>query len=81
MFRVGLTTAFAAAHDLNKEPKEYDTLVISWVNSLSLFGNFGPPLVFTALAATFGYSAAWLGGSGLVMVFLSPLLFLAPRES
>ncbi len=26
---------------INKEPKEYDTLVISWVNSLSLFGNFG----------------------------------------
>ena len=77
VFGVGLTTAFAGAHDLNKEPKEYDTLAISWVNSLSLFGNFGPPLVFTALAATFGYSAAWLGGSALVILFLLPLLFLA----
>ena len=77
VFGVGLTTAFAAAHDLNKEPKEYDTLAISWVNSLSLFGNFGPPLVFTALAVSFGYSAAWLGGSAMVVLLLIPVVFMS----
>jgi MFS family permease len=77
IFGVGLTTAFAAANDLNKEPKQYDTLAISWVNCLSLFGNFGPPLIFTALAVSFGYSAAWLGGSGMVVLLLIPLLFLS----
>lgn len=76
VFGVGLTTAFAAAKDLNFEPKEYDTLAISWVNSLSLFGNFGPPLVFTYLAVSAGYSAAWLGGAGLVVLLLVPLLFM-----
>jgi len=76
LFGVGLTTAFAAAKDLNKEPKEYDTLAISWVNSLSLFGNFGPPLVFTYLAVSLGYSAAWLGGAVMVMILLVPLLFM-----
>ena len=77
IFGVGLTTAFAAAKDLNKEPKQYDTLAISWVNFLSLFGNFGPPLVFTYLAVTLSYSAAWLGGAGIVVVLLIPLLFLS----
>jgi MFS family permease len=76
VFGVGLTTAFASAKDLNHEPKEYDTLAISWVNSLSLFGNFGPPLVFTYLAVASSYSAAWLGGAGMVILLLVPLLFL-----
>jgi predicted MFS family arabinose efflux permease len=77
VFGVGLTTAFAAAKDLNKEPKQYDTLAISWVNCLSLFGNFGPPLVFTYLAVSLSYSAAWLGGAGMVVLLLIPLLFMA----
>ncbi len=75
IFGVGLTTAFAAAKDLNKEPKQYDTLAISWVNSLSLFGNFGPPLVFSYLAVSFGYSTGWLAGSGMVLLLMVPLLF------
>lgn len=77
VFGVGLTTAFAAAKDLNKEPKQYDTLAISWVNCLSLFGNFGPPLVFSYLAVSLGYSAAWLGGAGMVILLLIPLLFMS----
>ena len=76
VFGIGLTTAFAAAKDLNREPKEYDTLAISWVNSLSLFGNFGPPLVFSFLAVSRGYSVAWLGGSGIVLLLLIPLFFM-----
>jgi MFS family permease len=76
VFGVGLTTAFAAAKDLNHEPKEFDTLAISWVNSLSLFGNFGPPLVFTYLAVANSYSVAWLGGAGMVVLLLLPLLFM-----
>ncbi len=76
VFGIGLTTAFAAAKDLNKEPKEYDTLAISWVNSLSLFGNFGPPLIFSYLAISSGYTAAWLGGSAIVIILLIPLFFL-----
>lgn len=76
VFGVGLTTAFAAAKDLNREPKQYDTLAISWVNSLSLFGNFGPPLVFTYLTVALGYSAAWLGGAGMVVLLLISLFFM-----
>jgi MFS family permease len=77
VFGVGLTTAFAAAKDLNREPSEYDTLAISWVNSLSLFGNFLPPLVFSYLAVSVNYSAAWIGGAGIVVLLLIPLFFMA----
>jgi MFS family permease len=77
VFGVVLTTAFAAAKDLNLAPKQYDTLAISWVNCLSLFGNFGPPVVFSFLAVSFSYSAAWLGGAAMVLLLLIPLFFLS----
>ena len=76
IFGVGLTTAFASAKDLNQEPSEYDTLAISWVNSLSLFGNFLPPLIFSYLAVTLNYSAAWIGGAVIVAILLIPLFFM-----
>jgi MFS family permease len=76
VFGVGLTTAFAAAKDLNKQESNYDTLAISWVNSLSLFGNFLPPLIFSYLAVSLGYSAAWIGGAGMVFLLLIPLIFM-----
>ena len=76
IFGLGLTTAFASAKDLNKEPGDYDTLAISWVNSLSLVGNFLPPLIFSYLAVSINYSAAWIGGAGIVVLFLIPLFFM-----
>ncbi len=74
------TVAFAAARDLGGVEKEYESLVIGWVNCISLTGSVWPPLVFSYLAGTYGYSAAWLGGAGLSLVFLVPLLFLSDHS-
>jgi MFS family permease len=70
------TVAFAAARDLSGVEREYESLVIGWVNCISLTGSVWPPLVFSYLAAVYGYAAAWLGGSVLSLIFLTPLLFL-----
>ena len=78
------TINFAAAKDLSRVQKEYEGLTIGWVNSISLTGSFWPPLVFSFLARSFSYSAAWLGGGVLVLLLLVPLFFLtkdAPRRS
>ena len=40
----------------------YDTLAISWVNGLSLFGAFWVPIVFTFVVQHMGYSIAWFLG-------------------
>jgi MFS family permease len=74
------TVAFAAARDLSGVEREYESLVIGWVNCISLTGSVWPPLVFSYLAAVYGYSAAWLGGSVLSLAFLIPLLFLNERR-
>ncbi len=71
------TIAFATARDLSGVEKKYESLVIGWVNCISLTGSVWPPLVFSYLAGPYGYPVAWLGGSILSLAFLIPLFFLA----
>lgn len=73
--------AFAAAKDLSKVQKEYEGLTIAWVNSISLTGSFWPPLIFSYLAKSFSYSAAWLGGGAMCFLLLIPLYFLRDDQS
>jgi MFS family permease len=72
--------AFAAARDLSGVERQYESLVIGWVNSISLTGSVWPPLVFSYFAKS-SYSAAWLAGAGLSVLFLIPLLFLGEQAS
>lgn len=73
------TIAFAAAKDLSRVEREYDSLTIGWVNCISLTGSVWPPLIFSYLAVAFGYSIAWLGGALLSLVLVMPMLFLAEQ--
>ena len=75
------TVAFAAARDMSGVEKEYESLTIGWVNCISLTGSVWPPIVFSSLAGTYGYSSAWLGGAILSLAFLVPLLFGFERSS
>ena len=74
---VGYTFAFAGARDFNREGKEYEGLAISWVNSIHLTGSFVPPVLFSFLVESVGYSGAWLWSAALTLVFLVPVLLMA----
>jgi MFS family permease len=74
---VGYTFSFAGARDLNKAGKEYESLAIAWVNSISLTGSFFPPIFFSYLVGGYGYQAAWLGAAALTLAFLVPILLTA----
>lgn len=65
---IGITVGFAAARDLSKASANYEPLAIAWVNFISLFGAFFPPLVFSQIASNYGYHDAWLFGSIVTMV-------------
>lgn len=71
----GFTFAFSAASEANKLDKEYETLAVSWVNSISLFGNFVSPLLFSYLVIQYGYSPAWLYMAVLTFALIIPILF------
>lgn len=73
---VGYTFAFAGARDLNISGREYDSLAISWVNSISLTGSFLPPVFFSFVAESFGYGQAWLWSAVLTLAFLIPILLM-----
>jgi MFS family permease len=74
----GTTFGFSAARErarANKLDPEYETLAVSWVNSISLSGDFVPPLLFSYLAIQYGYSPAWLCLALLTFVLMIPVLF------
>jgi MFS family permease len=70
----GFTFGFAAAREANMFGPEYETLAVSWVNSISLFGDFAPPLLFSYFAIQFGYSVAWLCLAALSFILIIPVL-------
>jgi MFS family permease len=75
----GYTFAFALARDFNRAEREYDGLAIAWVNAISLTGSFIPPLFYSFLVESAGYSEAWVGSALLTLVFAVPLLLMAER--
>jgi len=75
------TVAFSAARDIPGLEREYESLTIGWVNCISLTGSVWPPLIFSFLASTYGYTNAWLGGAIMSLACLTPILFLAQRLS
>jgi MFS family permease len=77
----GFTFGFSAAREANKLDKEYETLSVSWVNSISLFGDFLSPLLFSYFVIQYGYSPAWLYMAVLAFVLTIPVLFpKVPRQ-
>jgi MFS family permease len=59
---------------INHMQSQYDTLAISWVNGLSLFGAFWAPTVFSFVVHHAGYAIAWLVGGVLSLLFILPSL-------
>lgn len=71
----GYTFGFAAAREASRLGPEYETLAVSWVNGIALFGDFVPPLLFSYVAIGFGYGSAWLVLALFTFVLILPVLF------
>ncbi len=77
----GFTFGFSAARAANRLDQEYETLAVSWVNSISLSGDFVPPLLYSYVVIQYGYSPAWLFMAVLAFVLIIPVLFSkVPRQ-
>ena len=70
----GFTFGFSAARAANRLDQEYETLAVSWVNSISLFGDFVPPLLYSYFVVLYGYSSAWLSMAVFSFLLIIPLL-------
>lgn len=73
---IGYTFAFAGARELNPAGKQYESLAVGWVNSISLTGSFAPPIIFSYVFERFGYGDAWLWSGVLTLAFVAPVLLM-----
>ena len=71
----GFVVVYAEAKRTNRiqglDPK-YQTLAVSFVNGISLFGAFWVPFLFSFAAERFGFAIAWIVGGLIVLAFTLP---------
>jgi MFS family permease len=72
---IGFTFGFAAARAANRLDKEYETLAVSWVNSISLLGNSVPSLLYSYIALQYGYAQSGISVAVLALIMFIPVLF------
>ena len=76
----GFTTAYILAREVNGPDPEYETLAVSWVNGITLFGSFWTPILFSYSALGFGYPVAWFVSGLASLPLLIPILALRLRK-
>jgi MFS family permease len=70
------TVGYLAARDHMAGSAQYESLAVSWVNTIQMLAGFWSPVMFSLLVLSFGYSFSWLVGGvytlGLVSIILLP---------
>jgi MFS family permease len=73
------TVGFVAAREAQLPDSRYETLAVSWVNSVSLFAGFWSPVAFSLLVIRFGYASAWLL-AGVYTLFLISIILMSKHS-
>ena len=72
----GFVVVYARAKEINKEHPQYQTLAVSFVNGVSLFGVFWVPVLFSSIVSSLGYEIAWLLGGLVIILLILPVVRL-----
>jgi predicted MFS family arabinose efflux permease len=72
----GFVIVYAKAKEINKAQPQYQTLAVSFVNGVSLFGVFWVPVLFSSIVSGFGYEIAWLLGALVIILLILPVVRL-----
>ena len=68
---------YLAARDHMAGSTQYESLAVSWVNTIQMLAGFWSPVMFSLLVLYFGYSFSWLVGAvytlGLASIILLPI--------
>ena len=78
---VAFTTAYILAREINGPDSQYETLSVSWVNGILLFGSFWTPVLFSYSAVGFGYPVAWLASALASIPLVLPVLALRVKRT
>jgi MFS family permease len=73
----GFVIVYVKAKQVNTQtPPAYQTLSVSYVNGISLFGAFWIPILFASIINQFGYVSAWIVGGIIFLALVIPILTL-----
>jgi MFS family permease len=72
----GFVIVYAKAKEINKAHPQYQTLAVSFVNGVSLFGVFWVPVFFSRVVSSLGYEIAWLLGGLVIIILILPVVRL-----
>ena len=69
------TVGYLAARDSMAASVEYESLAVSWVNTIQMLAGFFSPIMFSLLVLSFGYGFSWLTGGVYTLVLISAILY------
>jgi MFS family permease len=73
----GFVIVYVKAKQVDTQtPPPYQTLSVSYVNGISLFGAFWIPILFASIINQFGYVSAWIVGGVIFLALVIPILTL-----
>ena len=73
------TVGYLAARESTAVSAEYESLAVSWVNTIQMLAGFWSPVMFSLLVISFGYSLSWLVGAAYTFLLISVILLPAKR--
>lgn len=68
------TIIYLAARKVRAASAEYETLAVSWVNTIQMFAGFWSPVAFSLLVISFGYRTSWTVGALYTFLLISVIL-------
>ena len=74
------TISYLAARKVRAASAEYETLAVSWVNTIQMVAGFWSPVTFSLLVISFGYGTSWMLAALYTFLLIS-VIFLAKEPS
>ena len=73
------TVGYLAGRAGNAGSKEYESLVVSWVNTIQMLAGLWAPVMFSLIVISYGYASSWLVAAGATLL-LTCLILLAKEK-
>lgn len=68
------TVGYLAARDRMAASAQYESLAVSWVNTIQMLAGFWSPVMFALLVLSFGYAFSWLVGAVYTLALISIII-------
>ena len=69
------TIGYLAARESMAASAEYESVAVSWVNTIQMLAGFLSPIIFSLLVLSFGYGFSWLASGVYTLVLVSIILY------